>query len=259
MHITAIYDLTEDKPTVAQSLAAAMGLTVFEASSRLRAPGSGPLAVGVFAERERAVGLMERLQTAGFTSCVLTDAEIDVERRGYTVRRFTIDIGEIRCTTDRGDGIAFPFAEIGLILRGTAIVRDVATETVKTRSISPGRALLSGGLMITKTASKTSERATEERQGFAHLYAKDHPPLVLRENALVYDSLGPSLKPSRAANFRHLVAEMRRLCPNAVYNERLLTRAGQATLLGPSLMPEDSIEIAAALLRKVLLNTSRQD
>ncbi len=43
MHIAAIYNLPDHKNDLAEALAAALGITVYEAHSRLRFPGKGPL------------------------------------------------------------------------------------------------------------------------------------------------------------------------------------------------------------------------
>ena len=252
MHIVAIHDLNENKESLAKVLAACLGVTMYEAAARLRLPGSGPLTVAVFAEEERAAGLLEKLQAAGFKTSILTAGEIETEGRALIVRRFSLGESGLDITTEKGDGSSVPFQEIDLILRGTAIARSITTETVKNRSVSPGRAVLSGGLLITKTDKNVREVTTEERQGFVNLYAGGRSTLVFRENTLMYDSLGPARKPSRAANFIYLIAELRRRCPDALYDERLLSRAGQAALLGPSLNPEEHLIVATALLRKVL-------
>jgi hypothetical protein len=252
MHIVAMHGLAKDKEVLAGRLAAALGVTTYEALARLRAPANGPLTVGVFAEKERAEQRAERLRAAGFQTALLTGDEIDAEERARTVRQFSLGDHELRVTTDKGDSLGIPFQDISLILRGTMIVRDVSTETVKKRSVSPGRAVLSGGLVLTKTTKAVQEVTHDERQGFVNLYAADGSILTFREKSLLYDSFGPALKPSQAANFSHLVSELRRRCLQAPYDDRLLSRAGQVALLGPSLTPEDHLVVATALLAKVL-------
>ena len=252
MHIVAIHGLNEDKESLAKVLAAAIGATIYEAVVRLRAPGSGPITVAVFAGKERAIRLLEKLQTTGFEASVLTADDIEKEDRAFIVRRFSLGERDLGATAEKGDSISIPFQEIDIILRGTAIIRDVTTDTVKNRSVSPGRAVLSGGLMATKTTKNVREVITEERQGFANLYARDGSTLAFRENTLVYESLGSALRPSHALNFTYLISELRRRCPDAQYDERLLSRAGQVALLGPSLNPEEHLVVATALLRKVL-------
>jgi len=254
MYVVAIHSLKKEKETLSSTLAAVLGVTIYEALARLRAPGNGPFIVAFSSEKERAAYLVERLQSEGFNASLLTAGEIEAESRALIARRFNLGKAELDVTTEKGESHSFAFKNIDLILRGTGIVRDVTTETVKNRSVSLGRAALSGGMMITKTTKNVREVTTEERQAFVNIYARDSSPLVFRENALVYDSLGPELQPTRAANFIHLIAGLRRCCPGVVYDERLLSRAGQAALLGPSLSPEENLAVAAALLSKLLRN-----
>ncbi len=257
MHVVAIHSLEDNKESMSEALAADLGVTAYEAVARLRMSGSGPLTVAVFSEKDRAMGLLEKLQSTGFKAFVLTSGEIEMEGRALIVRRFSLGERELGVTTEKGDSISIPFQKIDLILRGTAIARDVATETVKNRSLSMGRAVLSGGMMITKTTKNVREVTTEERQGFVDIYAGNNPTLVFFENALVYDSLGSAMRPSRAANFTYLVAELRRRSPDAMYDDRLLRKSGQVALLGPSLNPEEHLIVATALLRKMFRSEMR--
>ena len=64
-----------------------------------------------------------------------------------------------------------------------------------------GRALLTQGLMLTKTVRKTERVTTAAREEFFHLYAEGRPPLVFRSGALDYRSFGGTLQPSVQANF----------------------------------------------------------
>jgi hypothetical protein len=256
VNIVAIHDLKEDREPLTKALAADLGVTMYEAGARLRQPGSGPVTVAVFAEEAPATALCEKLRTTGFKAAVLTGGEIETEGRASIVRRFGLGADGLDAVTEKGESIRIAYAEIDLILRGTVIVRGTTTETTKNRSVSLGSAVLSGGMKITKTTKTVREVTTEERQGFFNLYAADRFPLVFRENALMYDSLGPALKPFRAANFTYLIAELRRRCPDALYDERLLNRTAQAGLLGPSLNPEEHLIVATALLQKVLRKKS---
>lgn len=252
MHIVAIHSLGQDRETHAPALASALGMTMYEALSRLRSPGNGPFTIGVFADPERAMQIEEKLRSAGFSALILTQEEIDAELSPLIVRKFELKENELAVVTETGESRYISFQKVRLILRGIGIVRGTSTETVKNRSVSLGRAVLSGGLMLTRTTKTVQEVATEERTAFFNLYAEGMPVLVFRENALVYDSLGTALKPSRALNFTYLIAELRRQCPDAQYDERLLTRPAQVALLGPTLNPEEHPGVGTALLAKTL-------
>lgn len=255
MHVVAIHSLGPDREARAVSLASALGMTRYEVLSRLRSPGNGPFTIGVFADQERAMQLEERLRSAGFDAVVLTEDEVIAGRAPLIARKFTLTDTEFGVVTDTGQSFQLSFESIRLIARGIGIVRSTATETVKDRSVSLGRAVLSGGLILTKTTKSVQEVETEERSAFFNLYAENAPVMVFRENALLFDSLGPALQPSRALNVSYLVAELRRRCPHALYDERLLTRPAQVALLGPTLNPEEHLSVGTALLAKVLMLT----
>lgn len=252
MHVVAIHNLRDDKQNMAGALAAVLKGTAFEALSRLRAPGSGPFVVGVFAEQEQAAALAGKLESGGFSAAVLSEGELEAETGQWSIRRFGLNEHELRVESVDGRSRTLAYQDIDLILRGTGISSSTSVETTKQRTFDPGAAVLSGGLKMTKMTKTTREVTKEEREGFFTLYAANNPTLLFRENSLVYDALGYSRGLSRSANFAQLTAEMRRRCRAARYDDRLLNRAGSAGLLGPSLNPEEHLVVATALLAKVL-------
>lgn len=253
MFAVAIHGLEKNKEARADALAAALKVTVHEALMRLRSPGDGPLTVAVFADRDPALQLTGRLRSAGFKTVLLTPGDMQREDGAWEVKRFGLGADGLHVETAKKDGLVVPYQEVELMLRGIGIVRSTTTETGKTRSLSIGRAVLTGGMVLSKTTRTRREVTSEQRQGFLNVYASGGSIFVFREAVLAYDSLGPELKPSRAANFAFLVSELRRRCPGSRYDERLLSRAGQAALLGPTLAPEEHLDLASALLAKVLL------
>ncbi len=252
MHVVAIHSLKDDKQAMAGALGTVLKGTAFEALSRLRAPGSGPFVVGVFAEREQAAALAGQLEAGGFSAAVLSADELETETAQWSIRRFGLNEHDLRVESVDGQSRTLAYQDIGLILRGTGISSSTSIETTKQRKFDLGTAVLSSGLKMTKMTKTTREVTREEREGFFTLYAANTPTLLFRENSLVYDALGSERGLSRSANFVKLTAEMRRRCPAARYDDRLLNRAGSAALLGPSLSPEEHLVVATALLAKVL-------
>jgi hypothetical protein len=252
MHIAAIYNLPDHKDDLAGALAAALGTTVYEARSRLRLPGKGPLVAASCRDREAADKIAERLASGGFDAIVLDQDEIETESAQFIVRKFRLDDEALDVESVNGQHLTVDYRSIDLLLRGTGIVGKTETETSKERKFSLGRAVLSGGLVMSRTKKVTREIKTEEREGFFNLYSGSLPILVFRESALVYDSPGFALKPSRTANFAHLLSELRQRQPGAAFDDRLLRRAEQAALLGPLLSPEEFLSVATSLLAKVL-------
>lgn len=251
MHVVAIHSLTEDRLNKGKPLASVLGVTAYDALSRLRVPGNGPLVVGVYAEKEHAARIAEQLR-AWFHVVVLSSDEISFEKDQCNAKRFRLGETGLEVESDRGCSLSSAYKDIELILRGTAISGSTSTETSKDRKFSLGQAVMTGGISFTRTTQTVREVRTEEREGFFVLYAGDSPPVVFRGSSLHYDSLGSACGPSSAANFAHLVSELRGRCTNAIYDESLLNRASQAALLGPLLRPEDHLAVATALLSKVL-------
>jgi len=252
MHIVAIYNLPKEKEALAATLAATLGATVYEALARLKSPGQGPFVVGVSAASEQAEELCRRLGTNGFDAFLLKAGEIESGEKQLIVRKFML--GENKLTAESGpaDRLEVDYTGIYLIIRGTSMAQTTTTESIKQNKFSPATAILSGGLKMTQKTEKIVESTTQHREGFFLLYSRDQKTLLFRENGLVYDSFGPALRTTRQANFSYLLEELRRRGPQACYDDRLLTRAGQTQLLGPSLNPEKYLDVATSLLAKLL-------
>jgi hypothetical protein len=253
MHVLAIYNVKENKQELAGVLATILNVTVFEAHSRLSAPGSGPLVVGVFAEEVQAKKLAGDLKSMGFSAVVLNNDEIKVEADQWLVRKFDFGEKDLIVKTNDGRSLTIAYRDINLILHGIGILSSTSMETISKRTMSLGNAVITGGLKVTKTTKITHEVTKEERERFLTLYGADIPTLAFHETGLVYDSLGPARGLSRSVNFVKLVAELRHLCKGAQYDERLLSKADQTALLGPLLKPDKYVFVATALLAKVFL------
>ena len=144
-----------------------------------------------------------------------------------------------------------PYAEADLALRGVRIDARTRSKTTERRKFSPGRALLTGGVMFLKTTRKTEQVRTEERDEFLQIYTPGRPPVAFRASVLNYQSLGPDLQPSSSANFATLAERLRRSLDRARWDDRLTRSSARARLLGPSLT-ENHLDVALSLLARVL-------
>jgi hypothetical protein len=186
-----------------------------------------------------------QLRAAGF-ACSVVPARDPLP--GLVVaRRFDLGATELGIETRDAQSVVLPYAAIDVILRGTRQTQSKQTETVTERKLAIGRSILSGGLVNTRTETTTRTRTTTDADEFLLVFAGAHV-CSLREHEMQYQSLGPALQPSRTANFRHVVAEIQRLCPHALRDERLMRRSTQGQILGPMLSPDDHLELAALLV-----------
>jgi hypothetical protein len=252
MHIVAVHNLPDNRESLAAGLAEVLRITSYEALSRLRVSGKGPFVIAAYAENKPARQVSHKLREVGFETVLLSEEEMASGGEPSEIRTFRLEDSTLKVQSRKEESLGVDYRHINLMIRGMGITSGTGTETMRERKFSLGRAVLTSGLMMTKTTKTTQQNITETRQGFLHVYAQGHAPLVFREGALGYNSLGPKMQPSRAANFDLLIAELRRLCPGAVYDDRLMSKAGQAQLLGPSLNSPEYLDIAISLLSKVL-------
>lgn len=236
---------------LAAPLAEALGGTLYEARARLGDPEGGPAVVATYGEIEPAWACTGRLRANGFAPILITPEEVESNASRFVVRSFTLQGEGIAAVSRRGETTEIAFREIDLFLKGTRIDERTEVKTTEQRKFSAGRALLSGGLMLTKKTRKVEQVTTEERDDFFQLYSDGSPPVVFHASGLNYQPLGPPLQPSVAANFARLVEILRQGAPQARYDERLANRAGRARILGPSLK-DRHLDVAVSLLARVL-------
>jgi len=252
VYIVAINNLGEDREGIARALSEALGTNFYDALVRVRVPGKGPLIIAAYKEKNIAGEKAKKLGAAGFRTIVLGQDEVETDEMRTIVRKFSFGDSELEIQSRIGDTVRIGYVLIDAIIRGIRIVQNTETKTVKVKKFDAGRAILSGGLMTTKSVKITEQSTTDVHEGFIHLYAGNQRPLVFLESALLYDSLGPALQLTRAANFAFVLAELRRRCPGAVYDDRLVNKAGQSQLLGSMFEPKRHLNIAVSLLSRSL-------
>jgi hypothetical protein len=232
-------------------LADALDKTLYEARARLSNPEGGPVVVGNFAAIESAYAFAGRLRANGIIPILLTPEEVETDARRFLARSFQLGEQGMTAVSRRGEIVELAYQEIALILRGVRVAEQTKVERTEERKFSPLRAVVTGGMVLTKTNRKAEQVTTQQREEFLHLYSKGHPVLALHAGALDYRSLGPALKPSSEANFAYLVGALREASSDAPFDERLASRQGRARVLGPSLT-ENHLDVAVTLLVRVL-------
>jgi hypothetical protein len=250
MHVVAIHYAPGGGEAMAGGLAEALGGTLYEARARLSDSAGGPAVVGNFAEAEPAWAFAGRLRNNGIPPILLTPADIESDARRFLVRSFHLGAAGLTAESRRGESAEVAYRDVQLVLRGVRIEERTEIKHTEQRKLSPSRALLTGGLVMTKTVRKAQPVTMEEREEFLHLYTAAGPVLVFRSGALNYRSLGAALRPSTAANFAYLVETLRRALPQARWDERLANRQGRARILGPAL--KENLDVAVTLLSRVL-------
>jgi hypothetical protein len=248
MHVVVIHGWKAETAELVQALAGAVGLTAYEARQRMI--GGGPAVVASFADQGQARAVAERLNQGGLAALIIDAASLRAGAGHFIVRRFVLGERSLSIESGEGQSAEIPYREIGLILPGTSIVGR--SETVTERKWSVSKTLLSGGIPITKKVERQETVKGEESEKVLYVYAAGRPQIVFRQSAMTYDGLGAAMKMSRELNFAFLTAELRRLTPDALYDDRLLNLGGQSRLLGPVQNPERNLDLAAEVLARSL-------
>jgi len=250
MHIVVIHDWQAENPELVQALAAALGITPYEVRQRMR--GDGPAVVACFADPQQAGSMADRLPRSKVETLIVDTETVCSSSGRLLVRRFELKGRCLRIEASNGQAAEIDYDDVELLLTGTRILRQAGTNTIIERKFSLGKTLLSGGVPMTKTVKHQEEVSTEERENILYLYARERPPLVFSQSSMSYDGFGTAMKLSGELNFAYLKSELRRLCPAAGHDDRLLNRLGQVRLLGPTLNPESNLDLAFDILARTL-------
>ena len=209
----------------ARQAAAAVGLSAAEV--RMRLSGRLPRALLSRASGARDWGdATAALRAAGFATliCDPADAPSDVDRIVGRRVEMTADgdgKGDRLLVWDGGDTChAVRPADISLIQSAVRTTVDRRQVTTEKQRLDPGRAILSGGLILTRKVTSSTTLTSETREPFLLLHRAGGADLVLYERRLDYRFLGADMQPSSRANFQRLTARVRAFCPGVAFDER---------------------------------------
>ena len=254
MHVAVIHHWQEVTPELTQALATALGITAFDARQRL--VSNGPAVVSCLADPQLAQAVSVKLQKNGFNAFVV-DVEAALSKRPvFSLRRFKFESDSIHIEEIDGRKSSIAYKDIKFILPAFLITKQTETNAVTEKKFSVGKTIMSGGIPMRKNVSSQEVTAHEEREKVLYLCGGNRARIIGAQSTLLYDGLGEKMQPSKDMNFNSLVAEMRQRCPNASYDDRLLRRAEQVKLLGPTLSPDSHIDLAVDILASIATEDS---
>lgn len=251
MFVVAIYGWRDETAEMVQALAGALGITAFEARQRL--VGGGPSVVASFADQQQASELAEKVNRSGIKTLLVDAAPVRLRDCFFIVRRFEFAERGLKIETGIGQQETLPYPEIELFITGTSVIGYSETKTVVEKKFSLGKTLLSGGIPMTKKVERQEEISSEESEQLLYLYSHNRPAAIFSLNSLNYDGFGAEMQLSRNLNFAHLISQLRRHAPGALFDERLLSRTSQTRLLGSVQGRAASLDLGAEILARCLL------
>ena len=252
MHVVAIDHRGPADEATLTALAAALGRSGYEARVLARSLGGGAAVVARCAEAAPAAAAVEDLRRAGFTAAAIDAGRLAAAPPAFVGRSFVLGTSALTLTDREGRSLELPWGDLDLVLRGLWSALRRESRTVVGKKFSLGRAIVTGGILLTRTTYEKRRQDVEEREGVLRLYAGGAPVATLRETALDYQGLGAELAPARGANFERLAEELRRRAPGALHDDRLARPGEAARLLGPGLDPAAYLDLAFHLVARSL-------
>ena len=141
---------------------------------------------------------------------------------------------------------ACPFAAVRLLQRGARIHSSTEAEKTTTRKLDVGRALLSGGLILTRKVTQTTERTTHAKEPFLLVQrGEGAPDLMIYEPRMSDQCLGSEMAHATLMNLGLLATRLGSRCPQAPLDDRV-GRPG--FVAGLPTMGADPVDLALHLV-----------
>jgi hypothetical protein len=223
--LVAIVRTPERPEDAAQALAAAAQLALAEARMRL-APE--PPALLVRLDPERADALVAALRGAGLAALAV-EADVPTDRDRLVARTVSFGPEGLVSTSRTGEEVAVTWPDVVAVLRGARVARTETQRTERWRTFDAGRAIATGGLVLTRMAERTARSSDEAMEQVVLVYARDGRAANLAEGQLDFACLGPAKQPSATANMAELARRLREQAKGAFHDDRLL-RLGRRPL-----------------------------
>jgi hypothetical protein len=218
--VVAIAELNGPVDAEAAALAADLGVTAYE--TRLLLVAGLPAVVRTTPDKAAALDLLGRIRARGHGAVACDVAAVVSSSAMVVMQRFRI--GEGAVTLDGRPDERLPLDDVLALVAAVHRRHEDKTTTTRETKFSMQRAIWTGGVAVTKTVSKETRSATEERVGVLYVFRRTGTtPWILHQQGTSWTGL-PVVAPTEAENFRAAVALLRERATGAVFDDRLVTR-----------------------------------
>ncbi|MEJ2202292.1 MAG: hypothetical protein P8X63_14925, partial [Desulfuromonadaceae bacterium] len=247
MQLVAVHGWQKEEGEVAKIIADTLGTVVFEARQKIA--GGGPAVVANFADPKQAAEVAASLGRQGVPAMLVDSLEVRRRQPPMKVSRFELGSQGIKLANMAGETctVAYPDMELLLVAVCSAGMTET-TGTVTERKFSLGKTLLAGGVPMTRKVTREQTVLAEDRDKALWLFAAGRTIAICYCGTMDFASLGAAKQLTRDLNFSYLTEELRRLAPQACFDDRLLKRPAMIRLLGPTLCPETDFDLALEVL-----------
>ena len=204
----------------AVALAADLGTTAYE--ERLNLAAGLPAIILTTPDLERARALLARVRARGHVALACDSAQVVPSTAMVELKRFRF--ADDALVQEDPAGERLPWSDVLALLRATHRTRTETQGAVAEKRFALGRALATGGLVLSKTVTHSTANAAQEQEPVLYLFRRSGgPPWLLRESGTHYTALGAAMAATSLPNFLATIDELRRRAPGATFDERLAT------------------------------------
>lgn len=192
---------------------------------RLRLSGTLPVVVAGFSDADKARHLLMTLKERTHGAIAIDLDKVPEPDKMITPKTFEIEDTSIKVTDPARGTEAIAYEHVLALIHAQQEIETRVTSVNESRKFSAGRAVLTGGLVVTKKSTKETREIKNAYERVVYLFRK--PCIlacVLRQNRLLYSGLGDRIRHSSVENFSRLVASLRERASEALYDDRLLKR-----------------------------------
>lgn len=236
-------------PDAFQKAASITGLIA--ADVQRRTAGTLPRVLLLDADEGKLSNMGRQLQALGFGVLLVDPAQIPGDDQRIIARTLELDASGMVVIEGTGNETrhVVPVSAIELLQRGQRSASQVKTTTTTARKFDAGRAILSGGLALTKKVQTTTTTREESREPFLVVHCKDgSPDVVLYEHRLDYRFLGKQMQPTSRGNLEATIARIRAMVPAVPLDDRV-QRPGFVQGL-PAAGAVEPVDMALYLVRR---------
>jgi hypothetical protein len=221
MYVVALADNARRSDEDVAALAADLSTTVYEA--RLMLNAGAPAIVLTTPDRARALDALAKLRARGHDAIACDGAAVVGSEAMISMRRFRLDESAL-VAGERTSEERLPYDDIAVLLPALHRRHVEKHSEYKERKFNVARAVMSGGLVMNKTTTRTTHATSDEREHVLYAFrASGETPWILREHETHYAALESQKRPSTLENFNTVVTLLRQNAPRAVYDDRLMT------------------------------------
>jgi hypothetical protein len=166
--------------------------------------------------------IVAALAAEGFLAWTAEPSAVPTASARVVVRSLDWEAEGFRAVDAQGRAHPCPLAAVRLLQRGARTQSTTEIHKTKETRFDLGKAVLSGGLLMTKKVEKVEERTTHAKEPFLLVQRGDGlPDLMVYEHGMDYRCLGADMRPATLANLAQLAARFQALCPQAPLDDRV--------------------------------------